>query len=76
MCFEGDYWFDLGRIDKAKAIEIMSAQNRGNRNNAEYYTPVYSASDHGANDFYIDYPDNDVAINPKLLDAPVPYTFN
>ena len=76
LCFEGDYWFDLGRIDKAKAIEIMSAQNRGNRNNAEYYTPVYSASDHGANDFYIDYPDNDVAINPKLLDAPVPYTFN
>ncbi len=74
LCFEGDYWFDLGRIDKTKAIAIMSAQNRGNKNSAEYYTPIYSAS-HAANDFYMDYPDNDVAKNPKLLDAPVPYTF-
>lgn len=74
LCFEGDYWFDLGRIDKAKAIAIMSAQNRGDRNGARYYTPVYS-DDHATNDFYMDYPDNEVAKNPKLLDAPVPYTF-
>ncbi|WP_188651772.1 RagB/SusD family nutrient uptake outer membrane protein [Yeosuana aromativorans] len=76
LCFEGDYWFDLGRLDKTDAIDIMSAQNRGNKNTEEYYTPVYSASDHAANDFYIDYPDNDVAKNPKLLEDPVPYTFN
>tara|TARA_R110002050_G_scaffold171113_2_gene303121 strand:- start:39089 stop:40678 length:1590 start_codon:yes stop_codon:yes gene_type:complete len=75
LCFEGDYWFDLGRIDKADAITIMSAQNRGDRNGALYFTPVYS-TDHAANDFFMDYPDNDVAKNPKLLDAPVPYTFN
>jgi hypothetical protein len=74
LCFEGDYWFDLGRIDKTKAIAIMSAQNRGDRNGARYYTPVYS-EDHATNDFYMDYPDNEVAKNPKLLDAPVPYTF-
>jgi hypothetical protein len=74
LCFEGDYWFDLGRIDKAKAIAIMSAQNRGDRNGARYYTPVYS-TEHAANDFLMDYPDNDVAKNPKLLEAPVPYTF-
>jgi hypothetical protein len=74
LCFEGDYWFDLGRIDKTKAIEIMSAQNRGDRYGARYYTPVYS-EDHAANDFYMDYPDNEVAKNPKLLEAPVPYTF-
>jgi len=74
LCFEGDYWFDLGRIDKAKAIAIMSAQNRGDRYGARYYTPVYS-DDHATNDFYMDYPDNEVAKNPKLLDAPVPYTF-
>ncbi|MBW4360864.1 RagB/SusD family nutrient uptake outer membrane protein [Flavobacterium taihuense] len=74
LCFEGDYWFDLGRIDKAKAIAIMSAQNRGDRYGARYYTPVYS-EDHATNDFYMDYPDNEVAKNPKLLDAPVPYTF-
>jgi hypothetical protein len=74
LCFEGDYWFDLGRIDKSKAIAIMSAQNRGDRYGARYYTPVYS-EDHATNDFYMDYPDNEVAKNPKLLDAPVPYTF-
>lgn len=74
LCFEGDYWFDLGRIDKTKAIAIMSAQNRGDRYGARYYTPVYS-EDHAANDFYMDYPDNEVAKNPKLLEAPVPYTF-
>lgn len=74
LCFEGDYWFDLGRIDKTKAIAIMSAQNRGDRNASRFYTPVYS-EDHATNDFYIDYPDNEVAKNPKLLQAPVPYTF-
>lgn len=74
LCFEGDYWFDLGRIDKTKAIAIMSAQNRGDRYGARYYTPVYS-EDHATNDFYMDYPDNEVAKNPKLLEAPVPYTF-
>ena len=74
LCFEGDYWFDLGRIDKTKAISIMSAQNRGDRYGARYYTPVYS-EDHATNDFYMDYPDNEVAKNPKLLDPPVPYTF-
>lgn len=74
LCFEGDYWFDLGRIDKAKAIAIMTAQNRGDRFAERHYTPTFSA-DHAANDFYMDYPDNEVAKNPKLLDAPVPYTF-
>jgi hypothetical protein len=74
LCFEGDYWFDLGRIDKTKAIAIMSAQNRGDRNGERHYTPIYS-QDHAANDFYMDYPDNEVAKNPKLLQAPVPYTF-
>ncbi|SHM17649.1 RagB/SusD family nutrient uptake outer membrane protein [Flavobacterium saccharophilum] len=74
LCFEGDYWFDLGRIDKAKAIDIMSKQNRGDRYGARYYTPIYS-EDHATNDFYMDYPDNEVAKNPKLLQAPVPYTF-
>ncbi|MCV9928295.1 RagB/SusD family nutrient uptake outer membrane protein [Flavobacterium sp. LS1R49] len=74
LCFEGDYWFDLGRIDKTKAIDIMFAQNRGDRNAAQHFKPIYS-EDHAANDFYMDYPDNEVAKNPKLLDPPVPYTF-
>jgi len=68
LCFEGDYWFDLGRIPRAQATAIMSAQNRGNRFTAEYFTP-------SEDDFLIDYPDNEVSKNPKLLEAPVPYTF-
>ncbi|WP_194766863.1 RagB/SusD family nutrient uptake outer membrane protein [Tamlana sp. I1] len=75
LCFEGDYWFDLGRLEKPDAIALISAQNRGNIYAAEYYTPVYS-TDRTANDFLMKYPDNDVAKNPKLLEAPVPYEFN
>lgn len=75
LCFEGDYWFDLGRLPKPQAIAIMASQNRGDRVAARYYTPVYDANNHAANDFFMDYPDNDVAKNPKLIAAPVPYKF-
>ena len=68
LAFEGDYWFDLGRISRTKAIAIMAAQNRGNMWGAEYYTPAEK-------DFTLPYPANDVAKNPKLLDAPVQYQF-
>lgn len=69
LCFEGDYWFDLGRLPRAQAIAIMSAQNRGNRFGEEYFTPEES-------DFILPYPSNDVAKNPLLLEPPVPYNFN
>lgn len=68
LAFEGDYWFDLGRMDRSKAISIMAAQNRGNQWTAEQYTPE-------ASDFLLPYPVNDVAKNPKLLEAPVAYEF-
>ncbi len=68
LAFEGDYWFDLGRIPRAQAITIMSAQNRGNMFSPEYFTPDNS-------DFTLPYPANDVAKNPKLLEPPVPYQF-
>jgi hypothetical protein len=69
LMFEGDYWFDLGRLPRAQAISIMSAQNRGNKDTEEHYTPQES-------DFYLPYPDNDVAKNPLLKQPPVPYQFN
>lgn len=69
LAFEGDYWFDLGRIPRTQAIAIMSAQNRGDQFNAQYFTPTDS-------DFILPYPTNEVAKNPKLLDPPVPYVFN
>lgn len=69
LAFEGDYWFDLGRIPRAQAIAIMSAQNRGDRLTAQSFTPEES-------DFILPYPSSDVAKNPKLTEPPVPYTFN
>ncbi len=69
LCFEGDYWFDLGRLPRAQAISIMAAQNRGNKDNAEFFTPEEK-------DFLLPYPDNDVAKNPLLKQPPVPYTFD
>lgn len=69
LCFEGDFWFDLCRIPRAQAIAIIAAQNRGNMFLEEHFTPDES-------DFYLDYPDNDVAKNPLLLADPVPYQFN
>lgn len=68
LAFEGDYWFDLGRMDRSKAISIMAEQNRGTQWTAEHYTPE-------ASDFLLPYPVNDVAKNPKLLEAPVAYEF-
>lgn len=69
LCFEGDYWFDLGRLPRAQAISIMAAQNRGNMFTEEFYTPTEA-------DFTLPYPDNDVAKNPLLTEPPVPYQFN
>lgn len=77
LAFEGDYWFDLGRIPRANAIAIMSAQNRGNRIFSESFTPTTGNSlDNNGNDFLLPYPDNDVSKNPKLNEGPVPYVFN
>lgn len=69
LAFEGDYWFDLGRIPRTDAIAIMAAQNRGDRNSAQYFTPEEK-------DFVLPYPTNEIAKNPKLLDPPVVYNFN
>ena len=68
FALEGEYWFDLGRYNRAEAISIMSAQNRGDINFSVNYTPNDS-------DFLMPYPDAEVAKNPKLLEAPVNYNF-
>ncbi|KGO94286.1 RagB/SusD family nutrient uptake outer membrane protein [Flavobacterium subsaxonicum] len=68
LMFEGDYWYDLGRLPRAQATAIIAAQNRGDRFTPKYYTP-------SEDDFYLDYPDNEVSKNPLLMESPVPYTF-
>ncbi|NHN27783.1 RagB/SusD family nutrient uptake outer membrane protein [Flavobacterium jejuense] len=77
LAFEGDYWFDLGRIPRADAIAIMSAQDRGNMDVPNYFTPTTGNSpDNNGNDFLLPYPDNDLSKNPKLNEEAVPYVFN
>ncbi|WP_020603058.1 RagB/SusD family nutrient uptake outer membrane protein [Spirosoma spitsbergense] len=80
LAIEGDYWFDLGRLDgyKAtshpKATAIISQQERGTYSNDG--TQIYSEHFTPGNDrFLFPYPSTETAINPLLREAPVPYTF-
>ncbi len=73
LAVEADYWFDLGRIDRAKAIAILSNQERGTYGafpaiNSGKFVP-------GAEDFIFPIPSAEVSKNSKLIEEPVPYTF-
>ena len=69
FAFEGEFWYDLGRLPRAEAIEIISKQDRGSDyEGVKHYTPVET-------DFIFPKPANDVRKNPKLKEAPVPYVF-
>ncbi len=70
FAYEGDYWYDLGRIPRAQAIAIVQAQNRGDKNNAVYLNDVSES------DFILPYPSAEVIKNPKFNEPPVPYNFN
>lgn len=69
LAFEGDYWFDLGRIPRAQAMAIVAAQNRGDKDNTIFITP-------DVNDFILPYPSSELIKNPKLAETPVPYVFD
>ncbi|MEO6175855.1 MAG: RagB/SusD family nutrient uptake outer membrane protein [Flavobacterium circumlabens] len=69
FAFEGEFWYDLGRLPRAEAIDIISKQDRGSDyEGVKHYTPVET-------DFIFPKPANDVRKNPKLKEAPVPYVF-
>ncbi|MNE64118.1 SusD family protein [compost metagenome] len=70
FAYEGDYWYDLGRIPRAQAIAIVQAQNRGDKNNAVYITGVTES------DFVLPYPSGEIVKNPLLNEPPVAYQFN
>ena len=70
LAYEGEYWFDLCRIPRAKAIAMVQAQNRGDKNFAVYLTGVTES------DFVLPYPSGEVIKNPMLSQPPVPYNFN
>jgi hypothetical protein len=83
FAIEGDYWFDLCRLDgfnatkHPKAIAIISKQDRGDSGNTlpyvrygdGYFTPTDG-------NFLFPYPSTEVAIDPALTATPVPYTFH
>jgi hypothetical protein len=68
FAFEHDYWYDLGRMDRAKATAIIAAQHRGTFDFIEKFTPT-------PKDFLMPIPQAETSANPRLLDEPVAYTF-
>jgi starch-binding outer membrane protein, SusD/RagB family len=81
LAMECDYWYDLGRLDgfnvksHPKAIAIIDNQERGIYSTT---TPVVIWSQkYNINDanFVLPYPTTETTLNPKLLEAPVPYHF-
>nr|WP_294894429.1 RagB/SusD family nutrient uptake outer membrane protein [uncultured Pedobacter sp.] len=84
FAFENDTWFDLARRDGFNvtthpiAIAMVKQQDRGqvsNDNPPKRFGDGYNTNINDAS-FYFPYPATEVATNPKLLDAPVPYNFN
>lgn len=69
FAFEGEFWFDLGRLPRQEAISIISQQDRGfDSQGVMHYTPTPT-------DFIYPKPDIEVRKNPKLKEAPVAYNF-
>ena len=84
---EGDYWYDLTRLDGYNssthpvAISIISKQNRGDSSNgnAPYYQDFvrYNEPTTPPTDaqFLFPVPATEAAADPNLIKAPVPYKF-
>ncbi|MBD1363100.1 RagB/SusD family nutrient uptake outer membrane protein [Mucilaginibacter sp. ZT4R22] len=83
FAFEDDFWFDIGRVDgfnvttHPRGIQMIKQQDRGTSDNST--PPVRYANEFNANvtdaSFRLPYPATEVASNPKLKEAPVPYVF-
>ncbi len=78
LVIEGDRWYDLTRINRTKAIEILSNTDRAylvdsndpnsGTGNGRFVIPTES-------DFLLPVPVSESDINPLLKEAPVPYEF-
>jgi hypothetical protein len=87
FAIEGDYWYDLQRIDgfggahHPAAIAIISAQNRGNSSGAgtapnytDWTRNTYTVTPTDAQ-FICPIPSTESIADPALLQPPVPYKF-
>ena len=68
LAFEGDYYFDLGRLPFPQAKAILESQNRGDKYTEQYITIT-------ADNLLLPYPAEDLLKNPKLTEVE-PYDFN
>ncbi len=83
FAFEDDYFFDLMRLDGYNktshpiALQIMKQQDKGTSDNStppQRYGNGYLTNISDAN-FLFPIPATETAADPKLLEAPAPYTF-
>jgi starch-binding outer membrane protein, SusD/RagB family len=87
LAAESISWFDMVRLfysDSQKAIDFLNNQ-RQNRVLFKYdkttrvatpQPPIGTMTDASAATFRFPLPASEVTANPRLSDAPVPYTFN
>ena len=73
LAFEGDFWYDLGRLDRAEAIAIIQAQERGTYTGSNPPEVASLQVTLTESDFYMPFTASEVAKNPLLLEAPVAY---
>lgn len=73
LAIEGDYWYDLCRMDRTKAITLIKNQERGNYGSGTSINSVKVTPK--PTDFQFPVPVSEIITNPKLNEPPVPYTF-
>jgi len=67
LAFEGDYWYDIKRQGFTKARQIISAQNRGSVDAANYVTTF------SEDKMNLPLPLSEITQDPELSKDPVPY---
>ncbi len=73
LALEGDYWYDLCRIDRDKAIDRIKAQERGTYASGTSINTLKVTP--REKDFLFEVPTSEIITNPKLAEPPVPYIF-
>lgn len=73
LAFEGDYWFDIQRQGLAKAQQIIANQERGNYADNGDLVPLQVSLNLPGGGLFLPIPLSEIAQNPKLNEAPVPY---
>nr|WP_320117421.1 RagB/SusD family nutrient uptake outer membrane protein [uncultured Marinifilum sp.] len=73
---EGKYWYDLARMDRTKALAIISNQERGDYVDGNYNDIITRKVTPSAGDFLLPIPGSEADLNPLLLEEPVPFDFN